>query len=327
MRKSTQFNVFNGMFIILFSVLACTGQNTNNDNTETLEAKVSVTEVQSALNYLSSDELMGRKTGTQGIEDAAVFIEDKFQTYGVQPYFETYRDHFVINDIKGFNMVGYLEGSDPQLKDEFILVGAHYDHIGTGKEVSGDTIANGANDNAAGTVGVLQLAKYFAENGGNKRSIIFALFSGEEMGLKGSEHLAERLRSEDLNLYVMFNLEMIGVPMKAKNYKAYLTGFEKSNLAEKFNEYSGGEKVLGFLPQAQQMSLFQRSDNYPFFKAFNVPSQTVSTFDFSNYPYYHHVDDEFEFLDANFMASLIEDLIPGLVKMSNSEEMEIKMNN
>jgi len=327
MRKSTQFNVFNGMFIILFSVLACTGQNTNNNNTETLEAKVSVTEVQSALNYLSSDELMGRKTGTQGIEDAAVFIEDKFQTYGVQPYFETYRDHFMINDIKGFNMVGYLEGSDPQLKDEFILVGAHYDHIGTGKEVSGDTIANGANDNAAGTVGVLQLAKYFAENGGNKRSIIFALFSGEEMGLKGSEHLAERLRSEDLNLYVMFNLEMIGVPMKAKNYKAYLTGFEKSNLAEKFNEYSGGEKVLGFLPQAQQMSLFQRSDNYPFFKAFNVPSQTVSTFDFSNYPYYHHVDDEFEFLDANFMASLIEDLIPGLVKMSNSEEMEIKMNN
>jgi len=315
------------MFIILFSVLACTGQNTNNNNTETLEAKVSVTEVQSALNYLSSDELMGRKTGTQGIEDAAVFIEDKFQTYGVQPYFETYRDHFMINDIKGFNMVGYLEGSDPQLKDEFILVGAHYDHIGTGKEVSGDTIANGANDNAAGTVGVLQLAKYFAENGGNKRSIIFALFSGEEMGLKGSEHLAERLRSEDLNLYVMFNLEMIGVPMKAKNYKAYLTGFEKSNLAEKFNEYSGGEKVLGFLPQAQQMSLFQRSDNYPFFKAFNVPSQTVSTFDFSNYPYYHHVDDEFEFLDANFMASLIEDLIPGLVKMSNSEEMEIKMNN
>jgi len=289
------------MFIILFSVLACTGQNTNNNNTETLEAKVSVTEVQSALNYLSSDELMGRKTGTQGIEDAAVFIEDKFQTYGVQPYFETYRDHFMINDIKGFNMVGYLEGSDPQLKDEFILVGAHYDHIGTGKEVSGDTIANGANDNAAGTVGVLQLAKYFAENGGNKRSIIFALFSGEEMGLKGSEHLAERLKSEDLNLYVMFNLEMIGVPMKAKNYKAYLTGFEKSNLAEKFNEYSGGEKVLGFLPQAQQMSLFQRSDNYPFFKAFNVPSQTVSTFDFSNYPYYHHVDDEFEFLDANFM--------------------------
>ncbi|SDS53897.1 Peptidase family M28 [Gramella sp. MAR_2010_147] len=309
---------------MLFSILACTGQTKN--NSEVINAEVSIAEVQNDLNYLSSDDLMGRKTGSQGIEDAAVFIEDKFQTYGLKPYFETYRDHFMINDIKGFNVVGYLEGSDSKLKDEFIVIGAHYDHIGTGKEVEGDTIANGANDNAAGTVGVIQLAKYFAENGGNKRSIIFALFSGEEMGLKGSKHLAEKLKEEDLNLYVMFNLEMIGVPMKAKDFKAYLTGFEKSNLAEKFNEYSDGEQVLGFLPQAQQMSLFQRSDNYPFYQVFGVPSQTVSTFDFSNYPYYHHVDDESEFLNAEFMASLIEDLIPGLVKMSSSAEKEIKMN-
>lgn len=306
---------------MFFTILACTAQKP-----KTTDIEVSKEEVQRTLDYLSSDELKGRKTGTQGIEDAAVFIEDKFKDFGVKPYFETYRDSFNINEINGFNIVGYLEGNDPQLKDEFILVGAHYDHIGASKEVNGDTIANGANDNAAGTVGVLQLAKYFAKNGGNKRSIIFALFSGEEMGLKGSEHLAEKLKSEDLDLYVMFNLEMIGVPMKAKDYKAYLTGFEKSNLAEKFNEYSNGDKVLGFLPQAQQMSLFKRSDNYPFFEAFNVPSQTVSTFDFSNYPYYHHVDDESEFLDTGFMASLIEDLIPGLVKMSNTDGMEIKMN-
>jgi len=311
---------------MLFSVLACTGQTENNADPQVVEAEVSIDEVQNDLNYLASDELMGRKTGTAGIEDAAVFIEDKFKDFGVKAYFETYRDHFMINDVEGFNMVGYLEGTDPELKDEFIVIGAHYDHIGTAKAVDGDTIANGANDNAAGTVGVIQLAKYFAENGGNKRSIIFALFSGEEMGLKGSKHLAEKLKAQDLELYVMFNLEMIGVPMKAKGYKAYLTGFEKSNLAEKFNEYSEGEKVLGFLPQAQQMSLFQRSDNYPFYNAFKVPSQTVSTFDFSNYPYYHHVNDESEFLNAEFMASLIEDLIPGLVKMANTATQEIKMN-
>tara|TARA_B100000929_G_scaffold281185_1_gene259893 strand:+ start:981 stop:1964 length:984 start_codon:yes stop_codon:yes gene_type:complete len=325
MRKMTQFNVFNGIFIMLFSVLACTGQNGNND-LEVQKAKVSIAEVQEDLNYLASDDLMGRKTGTTGIEDAAVFIENKFKNFGLKPYFETYRDPFMINDIEGFNMVGYLEGNDPELKDEFIVVGAHYDHIGSGKAVEGDTIANGANDNAAGTVGVIQLAKYFAENGGNKRSMIFALFSGEEMGLKGSKHLAEKLKAQDLDLYVMFNLEMIGVPMKAKDYKAYLTGFEKSNLAEKFNEYSEGDQVLGFLTQAQQMSLFQRSDNYPFYEAFKVPSHTVSTFDFSNYPYYHHVDDESEFLNAEFMASLIEDLIPGLVKMSSTATQEIKMN-
>ena len=262
----------------------------------------------------------------EGIEDAASFIEDKFKSFGVKPYFETYRDSFMVNDIQGFNILGVVEGTDPELKDEFIIIGAHYDHIGSGKEVEGDTIANGANDNAAGTVGVIQLAKYFAENSDNKRSIIFALFSAEEMGLRGSRHLAEKLKADGLDLYVMFNLEMIGVPMKAKDYKAYLTGFEKSNLAEKFNSYSEDKNVLGFLPQAQQMSLFKRSDNFPFFEEFNVPSQTVSTFDFSNYPYYHHVDDESSFLDAEFMASLIEDLIPGLSKMANTAEKEIKMN-
>lgn len=306
---------------MLFTVLSCTGQ-TNKIN----ELDVVKAEVQEDLTYLASDELMGRKTGSSGIEDAAVFIENKFQNFGVEPYFETYRDRFMIGEVEGFNIVGYLEGNDPDLKDEFIVVGAHYDHIGTGKEVEGDTIANGANDNAAGTVGVIHLAKHFSQISQNKRSIIFALFSGEEMGLKGSRHLAEKLKAEGLDLYIMFNLEMIGVPMKAKDYKAYLTGFEKSNLAEKFNEYSNGEEILGFLPQAQQMSLFKRSDNYPFFEAFNVPSQTVSTFDFSNYPYYHHVDDESEFLDAEFMASLIEELIPGLQKMANTEEKEIKMN-
>lgn len=309
---------------MLFTTLACTGQT--DKNPDSVKAEVSKNEVQDDLKYLSSDELMGRKTGTKGIEDAAVFIENKFKDFGVEPYFETYRDNFMINDIQGFNIVGYVEGNDPELKDEFIIIGAHYDHIGTGKEVEEDTIANGANDNAAGTVGVIQLAKHFA-NSENKRSILFALFSGEEMGLKGSKHLAEKLKEEGLDLYVMFNLEMIGVPMKAKDYRAYLTGFEKSNLAEKFNEYSEGEQILGFLPQAQQMSLFRRSDNYPFFEVFNVPSQTLSTFDFSNYPYYHHVDDESEFLNAEFMASLIEDLIPGLRKMANTGDKEIKMTN
>ncbi len=312
------------MFLVFFTTLACTGQT--DKNPDIVKAEVSKNEVQDDLKYLSSDELMGRKTGTKGIEDAAVFIENKFKDFGVEPYFETYRDNFMINDIQGFNIVGYVEGNDPELKDEFIIIGAHYDHIGTGKEVEEDTIANGANDNAAGTVGVIQLAKHFA-NSENKRSILFALFSGEEMGLKGSKHLAEKLKEEGLDLYVMFNLEMIGVPMKAKDYRAYLTGFEKSNLAEKFNEYSEGEQILGFLPQAQQMSLFRRSDNYPFFEVFNVPSQTVSTFDFSNYPYYHHVDDESEFLNAEFMASLIEDLIPGLRKMANTGDKEIKMTN
>ena len=308
-------------FMMSFPFMTCTGQLP-----ETSEASVSAEEIRSAIDFLASDDLAGRATGTGGIDNAARYIESRFDEAGLQPYFETYRDSFMVGDKNAFNIVGLLKGNDENLKNEYIIIGAHYDHIGHGSPVEGDSIANGANDNAAGTVGVLEIAKQLAENKNNKRSIIFALFSAEEMGLKGSEHLAKKLKKENLDLYAMINFEMIGVPMKAKDYEAYITGYENSNLAEKFNEYSGGDKILGFLPQAKQLNLFKRSDNYPFYTEFNVPAQTICTFDFSNYPYYHHVDDEASLMDAEHMAALIEKLIPGLSALANTEEREIKLN-
>ena len=290
----------------------------------TVENAISEEEIGRILEYLSSDELEGRQTGTAGIEKAAVFIENYFSENGIEPFYQTYRDSFEVKSLDGYNIVGYLEGTNPELKDEVIIIGAHYDHVGSAKAVNGDTVANGANDNASGTTAVLQLAKYFAANK-PKRSMIFALFSAEEMGLVGAKELAKKMKAEALDLYLMFNIEMIGVPMTGKDHMAYLTGFEKSNLAEKFNEYAGNQ-VLGFLPEAKQYNLFQRSDNYAFFEEFGVPAQTVSTFDFTNYEYYHHVDDEFEHMDLGYMEQLIEALIPGITRMANSPEMEIKMN-
>ena len=288
------------------------------------ESKISATAIDSTLTYLASDELMGRETGSEGIEKAAIYIEAIFKKHNIQPYFRTYRDSFEVKNLTGYNLVGYIEGTDEVLKNEFVVIGAHYDHVGIKVAVANDSIANGANDNAAGTVGVLELAKYFGKNTKNKRSILFALFSGEEMGLQGSKHLAKKLKANNFNLYAMLNLEMIGVPMKAKDYKAYLTGYKSSNFAEKFNEYSG-EKVLGFLPQANQLNLFKRSDNYPFYLEFNVPAQTLSTFDFTNYRYYHHIDDEASEMDFNHMAELIESLLPGIQHLANTEEKELKL--
>lgn len=285
--------------------------------------EISLNEVSSTLQFLASDELGGRRTGTAGIEKAARYIEETFSENGIKPFFETYRDSFEVDGITGYNIVGYKEGTDPQLKDEYIIVGAHYDHIGQGKPVAGDSIANGANDNATGTTAVLQLAKHFAEVD-TKRSILFTLFSAEEMGLIGAKRLAERLKKEQLDLYLMFNIEMIGVPMNDREYDAYLTGYELSNLAEKFNEYSG-EEVLGFLPQAKEYRLFMRSDNYPFYEQFQIPAQTISTFDFTNYEYYHHVDDEFERMNVEHMADLIEKIIPGIKAMANTATREIQM--
>ena len=292
---------------------------------ETATIDISAEEMKDNLEYLASDDLMGRKTGTEGIEKAANFITTIFEGNGVKPYYDTYRDHFKIGNVDAFNIVGYLEGKDPELKNEFVVIGAHYDHIGVGKEVDGDTIANGANDNAAGTTAVVELAKYFADINDNKRSVLFILFSGEELGLKGSFHSAKRLKEEGLDLYAMINLEMIGVPMEGKDYLAYVTGFEETNLAEKFNQYTG-EKTLGFFEGAKKMNLFKRSDNYPFFAEFNVPAQTICTFDFTNYPYYHHVKDEVSEMNPEHMANVVEAIIPGIHQILNTQEKEIKMN-
>ncbi|WP_272023871.1 M28 family peptidase [Olleya namhaensis] len=296
-----------------------------NEVVKPIDYTITAQEVKSIVSYLASDDLKGRDVGSKGIADAATYVEDKLKSYGTTPYFETYRDNFKVGDLDAFNVVGYLEGNDADLKNEFILIGAHYDHIGQSKTVANDSIANGANDNAAGTSGVLALAKYFGAKKSNKRSLLFVTFSAEEKGLLGSKHLANRLKDANLDLYTMINLEMIGVPFKDRDYQAFITGFDKSNLAETMNEYAG-TKMVGFSDVAAKYSLFKRSDNYPFYEAFKVPSHTVSSCDLSNFDFYHHVDDEVDQLDYPFMTTLINNLAPVIEQITNASTKEIKLN-
>ncbi|WP_062062213.1 M20/M25/M40 family metallo-hydrolase [Aquimarina longa] len=318
--------------IILVSILFINCKNTTTAQSpdmgvveEVFLGETKASEVSDIINFLASDELGGRDTGSEGLEKAAQFIEEEFKSYGVAPYFETYRDPFDANGIATYNVVGYLKGNDEKLAKEFIVLGAHFDHIGKAKEVNGDVIANGANDNAAGSSAVISLAKELARLKSNKRSILFVLFEAEEVGLLGSKHLARVLKMKKLNLYTMINFEMIGVPLNDKSYKSYITGYEKSNMAEKINEYAGSE-LTGYLPKAKEFQLFMRSDNYPFYEQFNVPCQTISTFDFTNYEYYHHVDDEISEMNFEFMSELINNCVPVIIKMANTNDKEIKLN-
>ncbi len=277
------------------------------------------------MDFLASDELEGRDTGSEGIEKAADFIQASFIKNGVQPYFESYRDTISDYELPAYNVVGVVEGNDPKLKQEFIIVGAHYDHIGLIEAENSDEIANGANDNASGTTTVLELARYFGNSKSNKRSLIFALFSAEEKGLVGSKHLAQKLKDQNLNLYTVLNYEMDGVPLVDKDYLMYLTGYEMSNLAEVANSYSDGT-YAGFLPKAKEFNLFKRSDNYPFHEVFNVPSQTFSTFDFTNFDHYHKVGDETSEMDYGHMANVINKSIPVIEGIANASSKEIKYN-
>ncbi|RAJ13503.1 M28 family peptidase [Olleya aquimaris] len=311
------------VLVLVFLFTAC--KTKVNDTLKPEDYTVTSQEIKDIVSFLADDNLKGRNTGTEGINEAADYVESKFKSYGLKPYFDTFRDHFTVQDMDAYNVVGYLEGNDATLKDQFIVIGAHYDHIGKSKIVENDSIANGANDNAAGTSGVLALAKYFGAKKTNKRSLLFVTFSAEEKGLLGSAHLAKKLKDNNFNMYTMINLEMIGVPFKDRDYIAFVTGYDVSNIADKMNDYSG-KKVIGYSEVSKKYNLFRQSDNFAFYKEFNLPCHTISSCDLSNYDYYHHVDDEADKLDYDHMVNLINSIIPGLEKMTNTPSKEIVLN-
>ncbi|TDW47010.1 peptidase M28-like protein [Flavobacterium sp. 270] len=317
-------------FFLPFLLLACKSniatvseKASQSDKPVEITYKVEQSDVSDFLKYLSSDELEGRETGTKGIEKAAVFLEDFLKKNNVKPYFATYRDTLTNFKTPAYNIVGVIEGTDPELKKEFVVLSAHYDHIGLLKNKQADVINNGANDDASGVTAVAQMAKYFIETKSNKRSILVVFFAGEEKGLLGSKSLVQKLKKQDFNLYAQLNIEMIGVPMK-RDYLAYITGFDKSNMAEKINEYTG-KKTIGFLPKEAEYELFYRSDNYSFYDVFKKPCQSISTFDFENFDFYHHPSDEFKVMDIPHMTSFIQEFLPAVTQIASSKTQEITM--
>jgi Zn-dependent M28 family amino/carboxypeptidase len=293
-----------------FYFLCCSGQS---------EAD----QISEQLSILTSDEFKGRETGTPGLKQAADYISDFFESEGIPPYYSTYTDLFYLNETKAYNVLAYIEGSETYLTNYPILITAHYDHIGIKNPIENDSIANGANDNASGTVGVMQLAKRLKQSK-PKRPIIFVLFDAEEKGLKGSKYLSEKLKAEDIKPYLVFNIEMIGVPMKDNPGQAYLTGFKKSNFAEYFNQSSKKETII-YSKQSEKYKLFRRSDNYPFYQNLNIPAHTASSFDFTNYNYYHHVDDESDKLNVVHMNELITSWVKPILDIANHRDNLIKL--
>lgn len=291
--------------------------------TEIKMPKASAVQIALDVEYLASDELKGRDTGSEGIEQAAVYLSERFSQIGILPYKGSYMDHFEVKEQEAFNVIAMIPGSDKSLMDEVVVIGAHYDHIGMIQAVAGDSIANGANDNATGTATVLAIASNFRKIDFNRRTVVFALFSAEEKGLLGSKHLAQRMKKEGVNVVAMLNFEMTGTPMVNRQYIAYLTGHDSSDMATVFNEANKDRVVTGKLDQAAQLNLFMRSDNYSFFQEFNVPSQTFSTFDFTNFDHYHQVGDDISQVNTIHMAQLVDAVMPGIFKVVNAEQLKL----
>ena len=134
---------------------------------QNIDPTIEIATVKKHLYTLASDAMEGRQAGTLGIEKAAQYIETAFADIGLTKYNDlpAYRQNFKANGLELFNVIGVLEGKSK--KDEFVVISAHYDHLGVKKEGTGDLIYNGADDDASGTTAVLTLAQYFKELGTN----------------------------------------------------------------------------------------------------------------------------------------------------------------
>ena len=271
----------------------------NNFDQEEIRQRITKEETKEILFSLASDEMKGRDTKSGGYYKAADYVSNYFERNNIQPFYPAYRDSLVIDSLVSYNIVGHIGKYIPGRKT--ILIGAHLDHIGI-RGTEGDTLYNGANDNATGSTAVLQIATFLAQYQW-KQNIIVALFAEEEKGLKGAYHLADRLKEEKVNLAYMVNFEMLGITLTTGANQVYMTGFKLSNMEKEMNQIS--EDFVCFLPQAKELNLFKRSDNYAFYKAFDVPAQTLSTFDFKNYGFYHKAEDEAEKMEVDNMNQII----------------------
>lgn len=198
------------------------------------------------------------------------------------------------------NVGAMIEG---KRTNEYVVFSGHYDHIGIQKPVNGDSIANGADDDASGITAMITLAKYYKKQGKPERSILFVAFAAEEIGGYGSRYFSEQLNPEEI--VAMFNIEMVGKPSKFGPNSAYLTGFERSDLGQLMQQSLKGTSYSIHPDPYPEQNLFYRSDNATLARL-GVPAHTVSSVQIDKDKTYHTVDDEFEQLDMAHMTSMIK---------------------
>ncbi|WP_445747994.1 M20/M25/M40 family metallo-hydrolase [Polaribacter sp.] len=303
-------------FIMVFSLVETSVfAQSNNTKTTNNTFFIDSTLVKKHLYTLASDEMEGRKTGTPGIEKAAQYIENEFSNLGLTTFdgLDSYRQTFTFTnrrtkeEITTANIIGVLEGKSK--KDEFVIISAHYDHLGIiKKDGQLDSIYNGANDDASGVTAVLALAKYFKEQNSNERTIVFVAFTAEEMGLIGSTHFGKGI---DASKFVAgINLEMIGKTPSFGPNTAWLTGFERSDFGKIIQKNLVGTGYQLFPDPYVNFNLFFRSDNASLARL-GVPSHTFSTTPIDVDKEYHQASDEVETLNMTVITQTIQAVAKG----------------
>ena len=202
------------------------------------------------------------------------------------------------------NVVGVLPGHDPAYAAEQVLFGAHYDHLGILPAVAGDSIANGADDDASGTAAVLALARYYQHRHNNARTLVFVAFTAEEVGEFGSQYFASQVPDAS-KITAMFNLEMLGTPAKFGPGTAFITGFDQSDFGAILQRNLQGTPYRFEPDPYPDQYLFYRSDNYKLARL-GVPAHTISTVQLPTDKLYHTVGDELATLDLPNLSAVVQ---------------------
>jgi aminopeptidase YwaD len=282
-----------------------------------LAQQSSAVELEKHVTYLASEELQGRGLGTEGALLARQYIKDQFMAAQCKPFvgddlWQEFQLRMGLAWIPAVNVVGMLEGTDPLLKDEYIVLGAHYDHQGYSLSNGVMTIFPGADDNASGVAAIIELAKYYSlpENR-PERSLIFIAFDAEESGLLGAKHFVSELSAEQKSsVKAMFSFDMVGM----------LSAYKGLDL-KGIGALEGGEKLAKKWAQEAEISLKntsanieQRTDTAPFAEV-GIPS--IHVFTGLKSPY-HKPEDKADLLDYSGMAKVV-DLSALLIKdLANS---------
>jgi Zn-dependent M28 family amino/carboxypeptidase len=311
------------VILIILSSAECFTQKKN-------QVIVTASKLKEWVSYLASDEMRGRANGSDEMKTAAYWIAGKFSENGVKPaypdsgFIQNYTLTSRRQSVKERNVIGIIEGTDPLLKDQYIVLSAHFDHTGIRLGLKPDSINNGADDNAAGTCTLIGIARTINISGIKPgRSIVLAAFSGEEYGMKGSRYFVSNPPVPLKEIYADLNFEMTGHSEFLGKNKYYMTGCLYSNLDDLIEEYNKGTGFQLVDTLAVANMLFNSSDNIAFSRVSSsdgtttgIPSGTFAT---SATPeYLHNVTDEAELFDFDNMAELISYFSDLVIWLSNS---------
>jgi outer membrane murein-binding lipoprotein Lpp len=264
---------------------------------------ITVQELRASVESLAHDSTRGRASASPELEKAARWVAARFAASGLEPggtdgYLQPFPFSF---GGRSFNTVGVVRGSDPQRRDEFVVFSAHLDHLGVLHGTGGDTIFNGADDNASGVATLLELAEAFAELGSTPpRSIVFIAFAGEEDGLLGSSYFSSHPTFSLESTIALLNIDMVGRSADngvsdPRNSVAAI-GQERSFLGGLSNRVATAHPELEIALLADpwpEEGLFGRSDQLHFFRQ-GIP---VLLFTTGLHEDYHRPSDEAELLD------------------------------